>query len=187
VSGTLKRYARSQDGYTLIEVVIASAIGAILMGALFSVVFTSVRAVTTATSRVEASQQIRSFQLLAYDDFAHSGPPYPNGCSGTVASPCSTQPINLSGLRASNSTTPVIALYSVSYVWNSSSQFLERQVAGNPANHAAIDVGGFSWYLDGTAPNQAVVVVMTVTIPPSFGEGTYSETQTLRFYPEVNP
>jgi len=179
-----KAYIRGQGGYTLIEVVIASAIGAILLGGLFSVIFTSSQAVKTATSRIEASQQIRNFQFSAYDDFAHSGMPVPSGCAGTSASPCTTQPIVLNGLRASNSTTPITAPYSVSYTWDGTA-FVDRQVGGVP-NHAATNVTAFSWYLDGTAPNQTVVVSMTVTIQLS-NQQSYGESQALRFYPQVNP
>ena len=43
------RYVRSQGGFTLLEVVIASAIGAILMTALTSVILTSVEQTSSAT------------------------------------------------------------------------------------------------------------------------------------------
>jgi prepilin-type N-terminal cleavage/methylation domain-containing protein len=170
---------QSQAGYTLVEVIIASAIGAILMAALTSVILTSVQATNTARSRVEASSQIRSFQFFARDDFAYSSLPVPNGC-GTAANPCTTQPIVLSGLRASNSTTPVAAPYTTTYTWDGSA-FVDRQAGSAPADHAAIDVTAFSWYLAGTAPKQSVIVAMTVTV------SGYSESQTLAFYPEVNP
>jgi prepilin-type N-terminal cleavage/methylation domain-containing protein len=171
----LPRYARSQSGYTLVEVVIASAIGAILMAALTSVILTSVQATDTADSRVEASSQIRSFQFYARDDFAHSTLPVPSGC-GTAANPCTTQPIVLSGLAASNSTTPVATPFTVTYTWDGAA-FVDRQVGASPSSHSAIDVTAFSWYVSGTE----VVVSMTVTVR------TYSESQSLAFHPEVNP
>jgi prepilin-type N-terminal cleavage/methylation domain-containing protein len=173
------RYVRSQGGFTLLEVVIASAIGAILMTALTSVILTSVRAGTTATSRIEASGQIRSFEFFAYDDFAHSGVPTPVGC-GTVGNQCSIQPLILSGPQVTSSLMPVGT--QVSYTWDGTS-FLDRQVGGDPSTaiHAATSVTGFSWYVDGLAPNQTVVVNVTVTVQ------TYSESQILRFYPRVNP
>ena len=65
---------RRQAGYTLIELIIASAIGLMVMGALTSVFVTMALGANTATSRVEASSQIRNFQLTAYDDFALSRP-----------------------------------------------------------------------------------------------------------------
>jgi prepilin-type N-terminal cleavage/methylation domain-containing protein len=175
---TSGRYLRSQAGYTLVEVIIASAIGAILMGGLTSVILTSVRASNTATSRIEASSQIRSFQLFAYDDFARSSVPDPSGC-GTVGDQCTTQPIDLAGQQVRNSTNPVPAPYNVSYVWDGTS-FLDRQSNANPAIHAAVHVSQFAWYVDGTSPNQTVVVSMTVTV------GSYSESQTLRFYPRIS-
>ena len=51
----------------------------------------------------------------------------------------------------------------------------------NPPVHAATNVTAFSYYLDGAAPNQTVVVSLTVTFQ------SYSESQTLRFFPEVKP
>ncbi len=178
MSRELKRYTSSQSGYTLIEVVIASAIGAVLMGGLFSVIYTSWQSVKTATSRVEASQQIRSFQLFAYDDFARSSLPDPNGCVGTPPTSCT---IELGGVQASNLTTPVTAPYPVSYTWDVQTGFLDRVAGTNPPLHAASNVTAFSYYLDGAAPNQTVVVSLTVTFQ------SYSESQTLRFFPEVNP
>jgi prepilin-type N-terminal cleavage/methylation domain-containing protein len=179
MTGRSRRYLRGQGGYTLVEVIIASAIGAILMGGLTSVIMTSVRAGNVASSRIETSSQIRSFQFFAYDDFARSSVPSPSGC-GTVDDPCTTEPIELSGQQVPNTTTPVPAPYDVSYTWDGDS-FVDRQSNANPAAHAAVDVTQFSWYVDGTAPNQTVVVSMTVTVR------SYSESQTLRFYPRVDP
>lgn len=179
MTGTLRRLPRGQGGYTLVEVIVASAIGAILMGGLTSVILTSVRASNTATSRIEASSQIRSFQFSAYDDFARSDIPDTSGC-GAEADPCTTEPIVLNGQQVSNSTLPAPAPYQVSYAWDGT-LFLDRTINGNAPVHAAVGVTGFSWYLDGTAPYQTVVISMTVTVR------SYSESQTLRFYPRVNP
>jgi prepilin-type N-terminal cleavage/methylation domain-containing protein len=170
----LGSYARSQDGYTLIEVVIASAIGAILMTALTSVVLTSVGAANIATSRVEASSQIRNFEFFAYDDFARSPMPNPNGCVGSPPTQCT---IGLSGVQASNSPTPVTAPYPVTYSWDVGTGFLERVVGSNPAIHAATNVIAFSYYDD--APTRTVVVSLTVKVQ------SYTEYQTFRFYPRV--
>ena len=84
----LHRYVRSQAGYTLVELMIASAIGLIVMTGLTSVVLTSVRAASTAQSRVEASSQIRSFQSGAYEDFALSGVPTLTNCAPASPPPC---------------------------------------------------------------------------------------------------
>ena len=111
----LGRYARSQAGYTLVELLVASAIGVVVMTGLTSVVLTTWRAGTVATSRVEASGQIRSFQFDAYDDFALSGVPTLSNCAPGSAPPCS---ITLSGLQASNTASPITRPYTVTYTWD---------------------------------------------------------------------
>ncbi len=179
MKATLARYARSQGGYTLIELIIASALGLFVMTGLTSVVLTTWRAGTTATSRIEASGQIRNFQFEAYDDFALSSLPARNGCPGTEDSAC-TAPIVLQGLQASNATSPATSPYQVTYTWDGSN-LLMRQVNSNPALEAANGVTAFSWYLDGSGAHQMVVVTISVTVQ------SYTETQTLRFFPRVNP
>jgi prepilin-type N-terminal cleavage/methylation domain-containing protein len=178
VKARLARYGRSQDGFTLVEVVITSAIGLVVMSALTSVILTSYNASKIATSRIEASGEIRNFQFFAHDDFAHSVMPAPSGC-GTQGNPC-TSPIVLSGTQVSNSVAPVPAPFQVTYTWDGS-EILDRQIGGGPASHMGTDVTSFSWYLDGAAPNQTVVVSLTVTV------GAYSESQAFRFNPQVNP
>jgi prepilin-type N-terminal cleavage/methylation domain-containing protein len=173
----VQSYARSQGGFTLIEVIIASAIGVLVMGALMAVVLTTWRANITATSRVEASSQIRNFEFYAYDDFARSGVPVPGVC-GTPANPCTTQPLVLAGVQASNSAVPTIGPAQVTYAWDGV-QFLDRQVGTNAPLHAATDVSAFAWYVD--PPSQTVVVTLTVTV-----QG-YTEYQTFRFQPRLNP
>lgn len=166
------RYGRSQSGYTLIEVIIASAIGALLMVGLSSVILTSVRAIDTAGSRVEASSQIRSFEYFANDDFARSG--IPQACAAPPAGSC----LSLTGLQASNSSSPAITLRTVTYVWDGS-DFLDRQVDTGPPEHVASGVTWFSWSLAGGSSRQTAVIQMTVTV------GSYAETQTLQFYPQA--
>lgn len=178
----LRKHATGQDGYTLVEVVVATAIAAILMAGLTSVVLTSVRAANVATSRVEASTQIRSFQYFAYDDFARSSPPSAVGC-GTVDTPCSTQPIVLNGLQVSNEAIPVPTPYQVQYAWvrcgTDSAGCVDRQARG-ASSHVATNVTGFAWYIDDTTGSHVTVVIMiTVTV------GSYNESQTLRFLPQV--
>jgi prepilin-type N-terminal cleavage/methylation domain-containing protein len=179
VRSTLLRYAKNQSGFTLIELLVASAIGLIVMTGLTSLVLTTWRAGAIATSRVEASGQIRSFQFDAYDDFALSGVPTLTSCAAGSPPPCT---VALSGLLASNTQVPVPANYKVAYVWDGIN--VDRNIAGGSSKHAATDVSAFSAYLAGTAPNQTVVVTMTVTIP---SVPPYSETQTLQFFPRVNP
>jgi prepilin-type N-terminal cleavage/methylation domain-containing protein len=170
------KYWRDQSGYTLIEVVITSALTLVVMSALTSVVLTSVRAANTATGRVEASSQIRNFEYRAYDDFAHSGVP---AASCSVSVPCSTAPLVLSGPQW-HSSPPSASNYQVTYTWDGAS-FLDRQVAGDASIHLLANAKAFSWYLDDTPPKQTVVVNLTVVV---LG---YSESQTFRFYPRLNP
>lgn len=178
MSKLIRRHRTSgQGGYTLVEVIISVAIASALMTVLVSVILTSGQAINTATSRVEASSQIRNFQFLAYDDFAQAAVPAPSGC-GTAASPCTTQPLVLFGTLASNSATPTLTPYQVTYVWDGSS-FVDRQVAATGSSwHAATNVTAFSWYVDA---NSTVIISLTVTV------GAYAESQTFRFLPRLNP
>lgn len=152
-----RRSKNRQGGYTLIEVIIAVALGALLMSALASVLLTSYRATETASSRVEASGQIRNFEYFAYDDFARSSLSALTGC--TIAAQC-TSPINLA---------------TATYTWDGSN-FLDRST-GPATIHAATNVTTFLWYVD----SNTVVVNLTVTVR------SYSESQTFRFYPRLNP
>jgi prepilin-type N-terminal cleavage/methylation domain-containing protein len=179
MKATLLRYAKDQSGYTLVELIVASAIGLFVMTGLTSMVLTTWRAGATAASRIEASGQIRNFQFAADDDFALANLPTPIGCAATAASPCTT-PIVLRGVQASNATNPTTSAYQVTYTWDGSN-LLMRQVNGNPPVEAANGVTAFSWYLDGSVSHQMVVVTISVTVQ------SYTETQTLRFFPRVNP
>jgi prepilin-type N-terminal cleavage/methylation domain-containing protein len=175
----LLRYAKSQGGFTLVELLVASAIGLIVMTGLTSLVLSTWRAGTIATTRVVASGQIRNFQLDADDDFALSGLPTLTNCMAGSPPPCT---IALSGFQASKAAVPVITPYQVSYVWDGVN--VDRNVVGGSSKHAATDVAAFSAYLSGQPGNQTVVVTLTITMP---GVPPYSETQTLQFYPRVNP
>jgi prepilin-type N-terminal cleavage/methylation domain-containing protein len=172
----LRRYSKSQGGYTLVELIVASAIGVLVMTGLTSVVLTSWRAGTVATNRVEASSQVRSFEFYANDDFTLSGPPVITGCAPPGRRVGCT--ITLSGLKVTDLNTAPTP-YRVTYTWDGTK--VNRQVAGYSSNYAAIDVTAFSAVVLGAQPYQTVVVTMTLTVQ------AYSETQTLRFYPRVNP
>jgi type II secretory pathway pseudopilin PulG len=168
-----KDYWRSQSGYTLVEVIVASAITMIVMVGLTSVILTSVRAANIANSRLQASSQIRNFELRAIDDFARSSlPANSSGC------PCSSA-IQLTGTQVSNTNNPVPAPYQVTYALVAGG-FVDRQVGANSV-HLSTNVTSFSWFVDGSAPNQTVVVNLTVAV---LG---YSESQTMRFYPRLTP
>lgn len=154
------RAIRSQGGYTLVELIIALGLFALLTSAIGSVMLTTWRGTAIAVSQVEASSQIRHFEYFAYDDFATGNVNTLTGC--TLASPC----------------TSPIALSAVTYRWDGSN-FLDRVFNGSLYTaHAATNVTAFSWYVD---TNSTVVVSLTVTV------STYSESQTFRFYPRVNP
>jgi prepilin-type N-terminal cleavage/methylation domain-containing protein len=167
------RRRRAQAGFTLIELLVASTIGLVVMTALGSVLFTTYQANTIATSRVEASSILGLFQATAHDDFALSSlPPVPGGC-GTSAQPCTQEPIQLKGCRG-----PAVS-YQVTYAWSSSTKVVDRTLNGTAVNAAATGVSAFTWYIDGAAPYQTVVITLTASV------GDYGQTQTLRFYPQV--
>jgi len=172
---------RRQAGYTLIELIIASAIGLMVMGALTSVVLTMTLGANTATSRVEASAQIRNFQLTAYDDFALSRPPNPSGC-GTQASPCTTQEMVLTGDRMPNQAAGAAAPFTARYTWDPSEQTVTRFVDAS-SRVVASSVTGYSWYIDQSGAHPVVVIGMNVTV--GFYNTSYTQSQTLLFYPRV--
>lgn len=176
----LRRNAKSQGGYTLIELIVASAIGLFVMSGLTSVVMTSWRAGATATSRIEASGQIRSFQFRAYDDFALADVPVISSCAANDPPPCT---ITLSGWQVTDSSL-VPSSYEVTYYWDGAN--VDRQVTGADSRHVATNVSAFAAYVSGTYPNQTVVVTLTVTMR-SDAEIVYSQTQNLRFDPRANP
>lgn len=174
----LLRAARSQEGFTLVELLVSATVGLIVMTALTSVVLTSWRGWVVAAGRVDASSQIRSFEFSAQDDFAQSSAPAPNGCGSSVGNACTTQPIALSVTRAANVPNPALSAGSVQYVWDGRS-YLDRIVNGGAPVHAATEVTSFSWYVQGLGQHQTVIVTLTVT------EQGYAETQTLQFYPRL--
>ncbi len=169
---------RRQDGFTLVEIVITAAIGAIVMGALVSVILTSVRSTDVASSRVEASAQVRSFESFAYDDFASAQ--VQNGATCTVSNPCSSA-IVVSATQVTNAQPPVASADVITYAWDQTS-FVDRSAASTGVSrHVAANVTAFSWYLDQTTQFPTVVISITVTV------SNYSESQTFRFYPRLNP
>ena len=166
-------FQNAQAGFTLVELIVSLAIGSVLMVALTSVVFTAWRATGIASSRVEASGQVQSFEFFAFKDFAQSTTPTAGSC--VPASPCS-QPLVISGVQVSNR-NPTPSPIQVTYTWDRSN-FLDRSVAPGSTLHAATNVTAFSWYVD---TNSTVVVSLTVTVR------SYSESQTFRFFPRMNP
>ncbi|MFI5282428.1 MAG: PilW family protein [Candidatus Dormibacterales bacterium] len=172
----VSRRHSNQAGFTLVELLVALVIAVFVASALTSVILTSVRASNIAIGRIEASEQIRTFELRAHDDFASSRSPVLNGCGTQQSNPCHTQPIVLNGFQVTNSNTPAPSPTSITYQWDGSAN-LDRQV-GSSSIHMATNVGAFSWYVD--PASHTVVVQMTVTVL------AYSESQTLLFYPRVS-
>jgi prepilin-type N-terminal cleavage/methylation domain-containing protein len=180
-SSDLAARRKQQAGFTLIELIIATAIGVLVMGALTSVVLTTVLAANTANGRIQASSQVRSFQFTAYDDMAFAQPPAPVGC-GAPGTPCTTQDMILQGcLNPINARDPGI-VHTVRYAWDAAAQVVRRYSATS-SHVVASNVTMYSWYLDTGAHPTSVVVSMTVTVAAY--NTTYSESQTLRFYPRI--
>lgn len=174
---------RAQAGYTLVEVLVATTIGALVMGALTSVILTTALSTNVATSRVDAANQVRSFQLTAHDDMALSTVPQPSGCGSAQSSPCTTEAIVLQGSRMSNQAAGTASPYAVSYTWDPANKVIVRQVTGGPSRTVATNVSSFSWYVDSTDGHPAVVVNLTVTFDSY--NNAFSQSQSLRFYPQV--
>lgn len=183
---------KRQAGFTLIELIIATAIGVLVLGAMTSVVLTTVLAANTATGRIEASSQVRNFQFTVSDDVAFARPPVPSGC-GTLDSPCTTQEMVLQGNRVPNVPLGVAAPYTVRYTWDSVQHTVFRCVSVRtclppfdltPRREVSTNVTAYSWYVDTPAgARPSVVVNMTVTV--AFYNTTYSESQTLRFDAQI--
>jgi prepilin-type N-terminal cleavage/methylation domain-containing protein len=187
MKGLFPALKNAQAGFTLIELIIATAIGLVVMTGLTSVMFTAYRADRQATSRVEAAGQIRTFQQSAFRDFALSSvPPAPPSC-GSATTPCTQEPIQLSGCSITTNdggATHVWQSHKATYTWNNSTQVVTRDVGSGVTFPAASHVSAFSWYVDGTSPNQSVVVTIAVTV--NWAQSSpYTQSQVLRFYPNV--
>jgi prepilin-type N-terminal cleavage/methylation domain-containing protein len=172
---------QGQAGFTLIELIIATAIGLLVLSALTSVVLTTSVAANTATARIQASEQVRNFQFTAYDDFALARAPVPTGC-GTSSSPCTTQVMDLFGSQPPSQNGGLAPGYAVRYTWNSTNQTVTRE-AGGSSRVAASNVTAFSWYIDSSGAWPTVVVSLTVRIATY--NSVYSESQTFLFYPRI--
>jgi prepilin-type N-terminal cleavage/methylation domain-containing protein len=172
---------RRQAGFTLIELLIASVLGVLVLSALTSLVLTTSVATNTAYGRIEASSQVRSFQLTAFDDFAMARIPAPSGC-GTQDMPCTTQEMLLRGFRVPNQVNGVAAPYNVRYSWDSTADAVTRQ-SDTSIRVVASHVTAYSWYIDRSGSRPSVVVSLTVTIPSY--NATYRQSQTFRFSPQV--
>jgi prepilin-type N-terminal cleavage/methylation domain-containing protein len=172
---------RSQAGYTLIELMVASALGVIVMSALTSVVLTTMVATNTANSRIEASRQIRNFELTAYDDFVHSTPVIPPGCGTASNNRCTVEPLVLDGLVQPNQLNNAPAQKTVTYAWDGSRHVVTRTVG--TSRNVSTNVTAFDWYVEGNGAHSTVVVDLTIKI--DFYNVSHVESQTLRFFPRV--
>jgi prepilin-type N-terminal cleavage/methylation domain-containing protein len=178
---------RGQAGFTLIEVIIATALGLLVLSALTSVVMTTTMAAATITGRVETSAQIRNFQFAADDDFVLARPPAPSGC-GTSSSPCTTAIVLLGSLMPNDANPTVVASpFTVRYVWDSNLQIVTRFTERGTETTSRViarNITAYSWYIDTSGAHHTVVIALTVTVNGSFGT-IYNESETLRFYPRV--
>jgi prepilin-type N-terminal cleavage/methylation domain-containing protein len=175
-----------QGGFTLVELIVATAIGLVVMAGLTSLMFTAYRADRQATSRVEAAGEIRSFQQSAIRDFALSALPGVPATCGTQIQPCTQDPIQLNGcsISSTDGTTFVWQSRTVTYSWSSATEVVSRGVGSEPTIPTATNVSAFSWYVDGTPPDQSVVVTIAVTVDWAVNT-PYTQSQILRFYPRV--
>jgi prepilin-type N-terminal cleavage/methylation domain-containing protein len=179
------RLRNGQAGFTLVELIIATAIGLVVMTGLTSLVFTAYRADRQATSRVEAAGQIRTFEQSAFKDFSLSSLPQAPATCGTPAAPCTQAPITLNGCSITSSdggVTYVWQSHTVIYTWNIGTQVVTRDLGSGVTFPAARNVSAFSWYID--PANQSVVVTMAVTVDWAQGS-PYTQSQALRFFPQV--
>jgi type II secretory pathway pseudopilin PulG len=172
---------RRQAGFTLIELVIATALGVLVLGAMASVVVTTTMADNTARARIEASTQVRSFQAFADDDFVLARAPAPSGC-GTSGNPCTTQDLLLQGSRVPNVIGGLAAPYTVRYAWDAGQQKVTRYT-GASSVIVASNVTAYSWYVDRSSAKPTVVVRMTVTVVTY--NATYSQSQTFLYSPRI--
>lgn len=187
MKGTVSAPRNAQAGFTLIELIIATAIGLVVMTGLTSLVFTAYRADRQATTRVEVAGQIRTFEQSAFRDFSMSSLPQAPPTCGTQAAPCTQDPIQLSGCSISSidgGATYQWQSHRVAYTWHNTTQVVTRDVGSGVTFPAASDVSAFSWYVDGTSPNQSVVVTIAVTV--NWAQNSpYTQSQVLKFYPRV--
>jgi type II secretory pathway pseudopilin PulG len=177
--------AMSQGGYTLVELIIATAIGTLVLGAMASIVLTTATGANVAMSHMDASSQIRTFQINAYDDVAFSSLPAPSGC-GTQGNPCTTQALLLQGLRMPNQPLPGQAptQTSVTYSWDPTQHLVTRQIGDGVARTVASNVTSYSWYIDSNGAHPSLVIALTVTEVNY--NATFTEVQTFRFNPQVS-
>ena len=134
---------KRQAGFTLIEVIIATALGLLVLSALTSVVLTTMMADNTASGRIEASSQVRNYQFAAYDDFVLARPPVPPGC-GTATTKCTTQDLVLTGTLAPNPPDATPVPYTVRYAWDPSLGVVTRY-AGTTSRVVANNVTAVSY------------------------------------------
>jgi prepilin-type N-terminal cleavage/methylation domain-containing protein len=156
-----------QAGYTLVEILLAMGISTLLMAGLGLVIYTLFKANNTSDSRLQASSQIRTFQLAFHDDVAHN--------AGTIvcANPCTT--LTLSGSRYNQGATGPCSL-TVTYAYPSPSPLLISRSVGGKTTQVARNVKAFAATV---GADNSVTVTLTVQDPT----GSFTETQVLYFDP----
>jgi prepilin-type N-terminal cleavage/methylation domain-containing protein len=161
---------RSQAGYTLVEMILALGIGTMLIAGTALLLWTMFTANHTSDVRLQASAQIRNFQLAFHDDVVLNNRPVSITGNCTPPGPCT---ISLSGSRFNQGASGPGA-FSVTYSYSSGT--VTRQVSGAGATEVAKNVARF-------CPGVSAGNVVTVNLTAQDSLGAYSETQTLKFDP----
>jgi type II secretory pathway pseudopilin PulG len=184
---------RAQGGYTLVELIIASGLAAVVLAALTSVIFVVNQANRTWSPRLQATGEMRRFEHSFYDDAASGSTPTTSATVNPCLVPGSapTPPIVVRGLTYSGNTAQP---YSAVYCFDPIRKTVKRFV-GATSTLIARNVTVFSWSLhpgdNDTIPctDPSVtpcVIVIDITTTDYNSPPFYTTTQRLRFYPRRN-
>ncbi|MFN2463428.1 MAG: type II secretion system protein J [Candidatus Dormibacteria bacterium] len=163
--------ALSQGGFTLVEMIIATAVSSILLAGISVLVFTNFSASTIAAQRLQASGQLQNFQVAFYRDAALDNTAT-NRSPIIAAAPCD---VVLAGRRRDAGGTTNTS-YSVEYKLSGSD--IRRTVAATTST-VARNVKLFTCALQSDGTFQVVISAQDTT-------GSYTQSQTFRFYPRGN-
>jgi len=126
---------KRQSGFTLVELLVASSLGVIVMGSLVSVLWVTFRANDTWDPQLQSSAEVRNFQLAFYqdaaqaDDSAALGSNLAGCLNPAPNAACTKQPINISYSLYSSST--VSAPEFVTYCWTGSTDQKVLRIASD--------------------------------------------------------
>jgi hypothetical protein len=157
----------------MVEFILAAGISALLAAAMVQVLFTVYGANHTSDSRLQASAQIRNFQLAFHDDLVLAA------SLTACANPCTT--LTISGNRLNQNATSPCA-FSVTYTFTAPSGTnpyvpgkVTRTVSGRSID-VARNVPSLTFYV-------ATDNTVTGNITVQDSSRSYSETQSLLFHP----